>query len=151
MTQTRGRVWMEVFAVVMTLAIGGVLLYALLPFITAPEQVIVPPPRAMDPTQTLLVLFVTATAIGAPVTFGIVLALLFRFVSKRVPASSNAAPEIPTARPKPAPKTAVQPVAMSPQEARRWKIAATLMVLVLMAAGLIWLGINFAQTYGLVK
>lgn len=151
MTQTRSRVWVEVLAVVMTLVIGGLLMYALLPFVTAPDQVLVPPPKAMEPTQTLLVLFVAATAVGAPVTMGIVLALVFKFVSKRVPASSNVAPDIPAVKPKPASRAEAQPAAMSPREARVWKIAATLMVLVIAAAGLVWVGISFAQSYGLIK
>ncbi len=151
MTQTRSRVWVEVLAVVMTLALGGVLMYALLPFITTPDQVLVPPPQQMDPTQTLLVLFVAATAIGAPVTLGIVLALMFKFVSKRVPASSNVAPEIPAVKPNPAPKAEVQSTTMSPRAARGWKIVAALMVLVVTAASLIWVGISFAQAYGLIK
>jgi hypothetical protein len=63
MTQTRSRVWVEVLAVVVTLAFGGMLLYAL-PFITTPNQVIVPPPQPMDAGQTLLTLSVTQTAMA---------------------------------------------------------------------------------------
>ena len=101
MTQTRSRVWVEVFAVVVTLALGGMMLYALLPFITAPDQQVVPPPQQMDLGQTLLTLFIAATAIGAPLTVGIVLVLLAKFVSRRVPASSSVAPEIPSPKAKP--------------------------------------------------
>ena len=145
MAQTRSRIWLEVAAVVVTLAIGAVLMYALLPFVTAPDQVIVPPPRDMDPAQTFLTLFVAATAIGAPVTAGIVLALLFRFVSKRVPASSTVAPDIPS--PRPAPRAAESPQEMSAKQARAWKIVATLLVLVVAALGLMGLASIFAQYY----
>jgi hypothetical protein len=50
----------------------------------------------MDLGQMLLTLFIAATAIGAPLTVGIVLVLLAKFVSRRVPASSSVAPEIPS-------------------------------------------------------
>src|SRR5512139_4269935 len=101
MTQTRSRVWVEVLAVIVMLAIGGVLLYALLPFITAPDRQVVPPPQAMDLGQTLLTLFIAATAIGAPLTAGIVLALIFKFASRRVAATSSVAPEIPAPKARP--------------------------------------------------
>ena len=103
MTQTRNRGWVELGLVVMALAVGGVMLYALLPLITTPGQQVVPPPKEMDLTQTLLMLFVAATAIGAPLTVGIVLALVFKVVSPRVSASSSVAPEIPSPKAKPAP------------------------------------------------
>src|SRR5512139_3620770 len=134
MTQTRSRVWVEVLAVIVMLAIGGVLLYALLPFITAPDRQVVPPPQAMDLGQTLLTLFIAATAIGAPLTVGIVLALVLKFASKRVAATSSAAPEIPTLRAKP--RAAEQPKEMSPREALIWKIVATLLLLILAAGAL---------------
>ena len=145
MTQTRSRVWVEVLAVVVTLALGGMLLYALLPFLTAPDQQVVPPPQPMDLGQTLLTLFIAATAIGAPLTVGIVLALVLKFASKRVAATSSAAPEIPTPRAKP--RAAEQPKGMSPREALIWKIVATLLLLVVAAGALAGLAATFAQFY----
>src|SRR5512138_2813550 len=96
MTQTRSRVWIEIIGVVVTLALAAVVMYALVPFITKPDQQVVPPPPAMNLGQTLLTLFIAATAVGAPLTAGIVLALIIKVVSKRVPASSSVAPTIPT-------------------------------------------------------
>jgi len=145
MTQTRSRVWVEVLAVVVTLAMGGVLLYALLPFITAPDRQVVPPPQPMDLGQTLLTLFIAATAIGAPVTVGIVLVLLAKFVSRRVPASSSVAPEIPT--PKAKSQASDSPKEMSPREALIWKIMATVLLLIVAAGVLAGLAATFAQFY----
>ena len=145
MTQTRSRVWVEVFAVVVTLALGGMLLYALLPFLTAPDQQLVPPPPQMDLGQTLLTLFIAATAIGAPLTAGIVLALVFKFASKRVAASSSVAPEIPG--PKARPRAAEDPREMSPREALIWKIVATVLLLIVGAGALALLASAFMQFY----
>ena len=145
MTQTRRQVWVEIFAVIVTLAMGGMLLYALLPFITASDQVLVPPPKEMDPTQTLLVLFVAATAIGAPITVGAGLALVFKFVSKRVPATSSAAPELPT--PKAKPHAAEPSKEMSPRAALLWKIAATVLLLIVAAGILGAVVASFVQLY----
>jgi hypothetical protein len=148
MVLTRKRVWGELILVVLALTVGAVMLYALLPLITAPDQQVVPPPQEMDLTQTLLMLFVAATAIGAPLTAGIVLALVFKVVSPRVPASSSVAPEIPAPKAKPAQKT-TEPKEMSPGEARLWKVLATLLVLAVGALGLVAAASAFLQTYGL--
>ena len=145
MTQTRSRVWVEVFAVVVTLALGGMLLYALLPFLTAPDQQVVPPPQQMDLGQTLLTLFIAATALGAPLTVGIVLVLLAKFVSRRVPASSSVAPEIPT--PKAKPRAVEQSAEMSAREALIWKIVASALLLMVGAGALALLASAFAQFY----
>ena len=145
MTQARNRVWVEVLVVVVTLALGGILLYSFLPFVTSPDQQVVPPPQPMDLGQTLLTLFIAATAIGAPLTIGIVLVLLARFVSKRVPASSSVAPEIPS--PKAKPRTAEQSREMSPREALLWKIVATVLLLIVAAGALAGLAATFAQFY----
>jgi len=145
MTQTRSRVWVEVLAVVVMLALGGMLLYALLPFITAPNQQVVPPPQPMDVGQTLLTLFIAATAIGAPLTAGIVLVLIVKFVSKRVPASSSVAPEIPS--PKARSRAAEQPKEMSPSKSLIWKIVATVLLLIMAAGALVLLAAAFAQFY----
>jgi hypothetical protein len=146
MVQTRNRGWVELILVVLALSVGGVMLYALLPLITTPGQQVVPPPKEMELTQTLLMLFVAATAIGAPLTAGIVLALIFKVVSPRVPASSSVAPEIPSPKAKPAPKAA-EPKEMSPGEARVWKILATLLLLAVGALGLLAAASAFSQIY----
>jgi len=145
MTQTRSRVWVEVALVALALAAGGVMLYALLPFITAPDQQVVPPPQEMDLGQTLLTLFIAATAIGAPLTAGIVLALALKFVSRRLPATSSAAPEIPT--PKAKPRAVDQPREMSPREALIWKIVAMVLLLIIAAGIVVVLVAAFAQFY----
>ncbi len=145
MTQTRNRGWVELALVVLALAAGGVMLYAFLPMITTPGQQVVPPPQEMELTQLLLMLFVAATAIGAPLTAGIVLALVFKVVSPRVPASSAVAPAIPAPKAKPA--ATVEPKEMSPGEARVWKILATLLVLVVVAVGLAASVSAFLQIY----
>jgi hypothetical protein len=145
MTQTRNRAWVEVLLVVGALAVGGLMLYAFLPLITAPGQQVVPPPKDMETTQLLLMLFIVATAIGAPITFGIVLALIFKVVSPRVSASSSVAPEIPSPKAKPASKA--ESKEMSPGEARVWKVLATLLVLVVGAVGLAAAASAFTQIY----
>lgn len=145
MTQTRSRVWVEVLAVIVTLAIGGVLLYALLPFITAPDRQVVPLPRTMDLGQTLLTLFIAATAIGAPLTAGIVLALIFKFASRRVAATSSVAPEIPA--PKARPQAGEPTRELSSREALIWKIVATVLLLIVAAGALAGLAATFAQFY----
>jgi hypothetical protein len=145
MVQARNRAWVEVILVVLALMVGGMMLYAFLPYITTPAQQVVPPPKEMDTTQTLLMLFVAATAIGAPVTVGIVLALIFKFVSPRVPASSSVALEIPS--PKAKPTTAVEPKEMSPGEARVWQVLAALLVLAVAALGLVAAASAFTQIY----
>lgn len=145
MAQTRSRVWMEVMAVIVTLALGGGLLYALLPFITAPDQQVVPPPPPMELGQTLLSLFIAATAIGAPLTAGIVLVLVAKFVSKRTPATSSAAPEIPTPRAKTA--ASEPPQEMSAREALMWKVVATVLLLIIAVGSLVLMASAFAQFY----
>jgi hypothetical protein len=145
MTQTRNRAWTEVALMVLALAVGGVMLYAFLPFITTPGQQVVPPPQELDTTQLLLMLFVVATAIGAPITFGIVLALIFKVVSPRVSASSSVAPDLSAPKAQPAP--AVEPNEMSAGEARVWKVLATLLVLMVGAVGLAAAVSAFTQIY----
>ena len=146
MAQTRKQVWIEISLVVLSLIAAGVLMYMLLPFVSAPDQVVVPPPSDMSQSQLLLTIFVALTAIGAPVTAGIVLALIFKFASKRVAASSSVAPEIPTPKAKSAPK-AVAPQEMSPEEARVWKVVAVLLLLAVGALGLVVAASAFAQLY----
>jgi hypothetical protein len=145
MTHSRKQVWMEVVLVALALAAGGMMLYALLPAITTPDQQVVPPPSAMDVQQLLLTLFVAATAIGAPLTAGIVLWLVAKVVSKRVPASSTVAPEIPSSQPRARP--AVESGEMSPREATMWKIVATVLLLIIGAGTLAVLASAFAQFY----
>ena len=145
MTQSRKQVWIEGVLVVLALAIGGLMLYTLLPMISTPDQQLVPPPPAMDLGQTLLTLFIAATAIGAPVTIGIVLVLLAKLVYKRVPASSSVAPDISS--PKPKARQAQDPKEMSPREATIWKVVATILVLIVGAGTLLLLGSVFTQFY----
>jgi len=145
MTQTRNRAWTEIALVVLALAVGGMMLYAFLPMITAPGQQVVPLPQEMETTQLLLMLFLVATAIGAPITFGIVLALIFKVVSPRVSASSSVAPEIPSSKAKPA--STAEPKEMSSGAARVWKVLATLLVLVVGAVGLAGAVSAFMQIY----
>jgi heme/copper-type cytochrome/quinol oxidase subunit 2 len=110
-------------------------MYALLPQITQPGQPAVPalPPNAADPTQTFLTIFIVMTAIGAPVTGGIVLVLIMRALAHRLPSSSAAADSTKpkAARPAKAAVSAAAPKELSPAEARFWKIAATLLSLAL--------------------
>ena len=145
MTQTRNRAWTEITLVVLALAVGGLMLYAFLPMITAPGQQVLPPPQEMETTQLLLMLFIVATAIGAPLTFGIVLALIFKVVSPRVSASSSVAPEIPSPKAKPVSKA--EPKEMSSGEARVWKVLATFLVLVVGAVTLLAAVSAFTQIY----
>jgi hypothetical protein len=145
MTHSRKQVWIEITLVALTLAAGGMMLYALLPAITTPDQQVVPPPPPMDVQQLLLTLFIAATAIGAPLTAGIVLWLVAKFVAKRVPASSSVAPEIPS--PKAKPRTAEQPQEMSPREALMWKIVATVLLLIIGTGALALLASAFTQFY----
>jgi hypothetical protein len=145
MIQSRKQVWIEVGLVALALAVGGMMLYALLPAITAPGQQVVPPPPPMDVQQTLLSLFIAATAIGAPVTIGIVLVLLAKLVYKRVPVSSSVAPEIPS--PKAKARPAEEPNEMSPREALMWKIVATVLLLIVAAGALALLASAFARFY----
>jgi hypothetical protein len=145
MTQSRKQMWIEIVLVALTLAVGGMMLYALLPAITAPGQQVVPPPPPMDVQQLLLTLFIAATAIGAPLTAGIVFWLVAKVVSKRVPASSSVAPEIPA--PKAKPRIANEPQEMSPREALMWKIVATVLLLIVGAGTLALLASAFTQFY----
>jgi len=145
MTHSRRQVWIEIALVALALAAGGMMLYALLPAITTPDQQVAPPPPEMDLGQTLLTLFIAATAIGAPLTVGIVLWLGAKVVSKRVPASSSVAPEIPS--PKARPRPVEEPKEMSPREALMWKIVATVLLLIIGAGALALLASAFAQFY----
>jgi hypothetical protein len=145
MTQTRKQMWTEIVLVALTLAAGGMMLYALLPLITAPDQQVVPPPPPMDVQQLVLTLFIAATAIGAPLTVGIALWLFAKFVAKRMPASSSVAPEIPS--PKAKPRQADEPKEMSPREATMWKIVATVLLLIIGAGTLALLASAFTQFY----
>lgn len=145
MTHSRKQVWIEIVLVALTLAAGGMMLYALLPAITTPDQQVVPPPPPMDLGQTLLTLFVAATAIGAPLTAGIALWLVAKVVSKRVPASSSVATESPS--PKAKTRSVEEPKEMSPREALIWKIVAAVLLLIVGAGALVLLASAFAQFY----
>ena len=145
MAQTRKQAWLEVVLLVLTFMVAGTALYMLLPMVTAPDQIVVPPPREMSQSQLFLTIFVAMTAVGAPVTAGIVLALVLKFVSKRVSASSSLAPAIPS--PIARPHGGETPREMSAGEARVWKIAATVLLLMLGAGAMAGLAQIFAQFY----
>lgn len=145
MAQTRKQGWIEVFLVALTLAAAGLMLYVLYPLISEPTDVLVPPPAEVGQTQLWLTIFVALTAIGAPVTMGIVLALIFKFSSKRVAASSSVAPEIPASKAKPKPVAA--PREMSSGEARLWQVAAGVLLLLLGAGAAVVLVQVFTQFY----
>ncbi len=130
---TRNR-WIDVIGVIVTLAVGAGLMYFLLPLLVPADQQVVPPLSAAmsDPTQAFLTAFIAATAIGAPVTMAIVLALIMRKLSPTLPASSSAAPDTSSA-PSATPAKAAAPKEMSPREAVMWKIIATVLSLAALA------------------
>jgi hypothetical protein len=133
MTQSKQTRWVEVIGAIVTLAVAGGLMYALLPLLVRPGQQVVPPlpQSAADPTQAFLMVFIAMTAVGAPVTIAIVLALIVRKLSAALPASSAAAPT--TAPAKPSKPIAAAPKELSPREAMRWKVIATLLVIISIA------------------
>jgi hypothetical protein len=143
MRKLRNR-WIDAAGLIVTLAAAGALMFALLPQQTRPGQQFVPPlpASAFDSTQTFLTLFIVATTVGAPITMGIVLALVLRRVSKHIPASSTVAeaaarPASKSAKPiKPA-NERVAPAALSPREETYWKIIATALTL-LITGGVVW-------------
>ena len=130
--------WLDVLGLLFMLAAAAAMMYVFLPQQTRPGQQIVPPlpASAADPLQAFLTIFIVMTAVGAPVTMAIVLALVLRWVSKQVPASSAAAEAAakPVAK---ATKLAVKPASdqivkpLSPREETFWKIAATLLTLLI--------------------
>ena len=127
----------DVLIVLVVLIVAGALMYSFLPDITHPGQAVVPPlpASASDPTQSFLTLFIIATAVGAPVTGAVVLAFLFYKASKNVPIETLLTPTLGSS------KTTAKPASgskeLSPREAAFWKIAATLLILgVLAVAGL---------------
>lgn len=135
--------WIDIIGAVGMLALAAALMYALLPQQTQPGQQVVPPlsASASNPLQGFLTLFVVMTMVGAPVTMAIGLALIVRWVSKQVPASSAAAettatkatakgPTGTSASSKPSGATNA-PRALSAQEEIFWKIAAAILSLIL--------------------
>ena len=129
--------WFDVLVALIVLVVAGALMYAFLPDITHPGQAVVPPlpASASDPTQSFLMLFIIATAVGAPVTGAIVLAFLFYKASKNVPAETLITPTLGPG--KATVKPASESKEPSPREAVFWKIVATLLILgVLAVAGL---------------
>jgi hypothetical protein len=113
-------------------------MYFLLPLLVPADQQVVPPLSASmsDPTQAFLTAFIAATAVGAPVTLAIVLALILRKLSSALPASSSVAPDTsPTGKSQSTGAPAV-PKEMSHGERWTWRIIATVLSL-LMIAGLL--------------
>ena len=131
MSQSSRR-WIDLITVVVLLGGAAFVMYLLLPSVTKPGEAVVPPAPAYAPDSLLpfLIVFILMTAIGAPVTGGIVLAVLFYQASKNVPTEPLKAPESSVSkRAKEAPAASTAPQELSPREAMFWKIVATLLVL----------------------
>ncbi len=130
--------WVDVIGAAVALGVAAAMLYALLPSRTLPGQQVVPPVdlATADPAQVFLTIFIVMTALGAPVTLAIVLALVLRKVSRMLPASSAVAPDtgpkgnsdfrLAPAKPEPGP--------LSKGQERLWKIIATILLLLVGAA-----------------
>jgi hypothetical protein len=127
--------WIDVIGVIVTLVAGAGLMYFLLPLLVPPDQQVVPSLSASmsDPTQAFLAAFIAATAVGAPMTMAIVLALIMRKLSPTLPASSSAAPDTaPAAKSRKAVAPAA-PQEMSRGEQLTWSIMATALSLAAIA------------------
>ena len=114
--------------IVLALLIGGAafFMYNLLPQRTLPGQEVVPPLpiSAADPVQSFLTVFIVMTAVGAPVTGAIVLALVLKGVSRSIP--NAATPDQPIEK-RQADQSGVKE--LSKGEVAFWKIAATILIL----------------------
>jgi hypothetical protein len=118
--RTVRRRWLDVFGLLFTLGAAAVLLYALLPMRTQPNQSIVPPlsGSAADPAQVVVALVVL---FGTPVVLLIGAALTARWIMK---AEATRTAAVSTS------KSAADDVnmALSPREERFWKVVATLLI-----------------------
>jgi hypothetical protein len=127
--------WIDVAGLLFTLAAAGAVMFALLPQRTMPGQQVVPslPASASEPVQAFLTIFVVMTTVGAPVTMAIVLAFVLRWVSKQIPSSSTVT-EAAAKAAKPVKSTGERAAtaALSPREETLWKIAATVLALLIM-------------------
>lgn len=118
---------LDIIVLAILLAGAGFVMYNLLPQVTKPNEMVVPPlpASAFDPVQAFLTVFITMTAVGAPVTGAIVLALILKGVSKSIPLNA-ATPDRPIEKKKVDPAGVKE---LSKGEATFWKIAATLLIL----------------------
>ena len=132
MSQSSSRRLLDLIVLVVLLGGAAFVMYNLLPQRTAAGDAVVPPlpASAFDPAQAFLTVFITMTAVGAPVTGAIVLAFILKRVSKSIPL--NAATPV---QPREKRQTPVAPKELSKGEALFWKIAAT--VLILIAIGIL--------------
>ncbi len=121
------RRFLDIVVLAILLAGAGFVMYNLLPQVTKPNQAVVPPlpASAFDPAQAFLTVFIAMTAVGAPVTGAIVLALIFKGVTKRIPLDA-ATPDQPIEKRKVDPSSVKE---LSKGEATFWKIVATLLIL----------------------
>ena len=127
------RRWLhDLILVLIVLGGAAYVMYSLLPYRTQPGDVVVPPlpDSASNATMSFLTIFIVASAVGAPVTGGVVLAIVFRLLSRRVPTDALAVP----AAPKSVSKAAKSGQLAEPRELSRgevvfWQIAATLLII----------------------
>ncbi len=140
--------WIDVIGVIMTLAVAGALMYALLPAARSPSGIPDCAAQATRPeclaatntTVALLTIFVVGTAVGAPITLAIVLALIMRKVAPDLSSGSSGAPAV---RPSVKPQTATAstgPKELSRGEVLFWRIAAAVLSLIFLAGlmALLW-------------
>src|SRR5512135_359606 len=127
MSRSSSRRLLDFIVLVVLLGGAGFVMYNLLPQRTLAGQDVVPPlpASASDPLQAFLTAFIAMTAVGAPVTGAIVLALILKGVSKSIPLNA-ATPDQPIEKPK-APQA---PKELSKGEALLWKIVATVLILI---------------------
>jgi hypothetical protein len=137
MSQSSSRRLLDIIVLAILLGGAGFVMYNLLPQRTAVGEAVVPPlpASAFDPVQAFLTVFIAMTAVGAPVTGAIVLALILKGVSKSIPLNA-ATPDRPIEKP----KAPAAPKELAKGEALFWKIAATILILIAIGvlAAAIW-------------
>ncbi len=154
MHTTRNRL-IDIVGVIGMLALAAALMYALLPQRTQPGQQVIPPlpASASDPTTTFLTIFVVMTMIGAPITIGLVLALIVRWLSRQVPASSavaEAKAAKASAKPMGQGKPSVgaeTPQGMSTKEILMWRLAAAGLSLVALGGLIVLFGNDIVRLF----
>lgn len=139
------RRFLDIIVLAILLAGAGFVMYNLLPHVTKPNEAVVPPlpASAFDPVQAFLTVFIAMTAVGAPVTGAIVLALILKGVSRSIPVNA-ATPEPPIEKKK---VDQSGPIELSKGEALFWKIAATLLILGAIVALGVALGPTLTQWF----
>lgn len=126
MSRSSSRRLLDFIVLVVLLGGAGFVMYNLLPQRTLAGQDVVPPlpVSASDPLQAFLTAFIVMTAVGAPVTGAIVLAVILKGVSKSIPVDAST-PDRPVEK-----QAALKsPKELSKGEALFWKIAATVLIL----------------------